>query len=137
LFCIGGSVYEVFGGGASVCVNGDGVSVCEEVGLGFGANAEIDVAGDLAEAGNSVLAEASAAAGPLSATAGVELDNCGNLKTSASAELDFPGVHVGIDQKLDPSVRFAPDIHGATALVESERGLTVQGKVAARFCQRF
>jgi RHS repeat-associated protein len=130
LACIGGSVYAVFGGGGSLCITDEGLSLCAEAGLGFGTGADIDPTGDLAEDGTSVLAEASAKWGPLGGKIGIELDSTGCLSGGPEAELG--PVKITAD---DITVKADVDIEIAArdTLLKSGKA-SVQAKVAAKVC---
>lgn len=130
LACIGGSIYAVFGGGGSLCITDEGLSLCAEAGLGFGTGADIDPTGDLAEAGTSVLAEVAFKFGPLGAKLGYELDSSGCLTGGPEAELG--------PVKLTPdgvTVKHDIDIETTAkdALFKNSRA-GVQAKVAAKVC---
>jgi RHS repeat-associated protein len=58
LFCVGASAYEGVGGGAQVCVNNKGFSICAEAGVGVGQSFEINPLGDIADNGVSEVVEA-------------------------------------------------------------------------------
>ena len=63
LFCIGGSFYNVFGGGAQFCVDSSGVSACLESGVGSGISTNLNVAGRPSRPGHKVSLFAEAWAG--------------------------------------------------------------------------
>ena len=133
LFCIGGSVYSGFGGGATFCHTDEGTSVCVEAGFGAGVDADIDFKGDPADTGTAIVAEVKAEFGPLGGKLGAELDNSGCL--SGGPEFELGPV------KLTPDdINVKPDIpielDGPDALLKSGGG-SVQGKIAAKICQKF
>jgi hypothetical protein len=41
LWCVGGSVYDGIGGGATICHTGEGTAVCFEVGFGIGIDGQV------------------------------------------------------------------------------------------------
>jgi RHS repeat-associated protein len=130
LACIGGSVYAVFGGGGSLCITDEGLSLCAEAGLGFGTGADIDPTGDLADSGTSVLAEASAKWGPLGGKIGAELDSSGCLSGGPEAELGPVKITPdGITLKADIDIETA----ARDTLFKSAKA-SVQAKVAAKVC---
>ncbi|MFH1808641.1 MAG: RHS repeat-associated core domain-containing protein [Pseudomonadota bacterium] len=83
LICVGGSLYKLFGGGGQLCATTDGISACAEIGLGYGEDVSLDLAGDLAEDGTSVKAEVGLDVGPLSIGAKGRLTDCGKLSFEA------------------------------------------------------
>ena|GEM_PF-578160 len=98
LFCIGGSYYAGVGIGGQLCITGDGVSLCGEVGFGVGGGVEISPFGGLADTGTKVGAQAEATYMGVGPSVGLTLDNCGSLKFegalkagpfSQSASYDF------------------------------------------------
>ena len=129
LACIGGSVYAVFGGGASLCITDEGLSLCAEAGLGVGTGADIDPTGDLADDGTSVLAEVSAKYGPLGGKLGLELDNTGCLSGGPEAELG--PVKITPD---DITVKGDIDIETARDTLLKSGKASLQAKVAAKVC---
>jgi RHS repeat-associated protein len=130
LACISASVYAVFGGGGSLCITDEGLSLCAEAGLGFGTGADLDPSGDLAEDGTAVMAEASFKYGPLGAKIGIELDSTGCLSGGPEAELG--PIKITPD---DITVKHDIDIEttGRDALFKSAKA-GVQAKVAAKVC---
>src|SRR5262249_28157759 len=64
LFCIGGSAYFLFGGGAEICYDDGDFSICGELGLGLGGKVQLD-SGGVANNGSEVFAEAKAKCGPV------------------------------------------------------------------------
>ena len=98
LFCIGGSAYVGFGGGGQLCITGEGVSLCGEVGFGIGKSVEVEPFGGLARTGTEVGAQAGISYFGIGPSAELVLDNCGSLKfggslnvgpVAAGAEYDF------------------------------------------------
>jgi RHS repeat-associated protein len=98
LFCIGGSYYAGVGIGGQLCITGEGVSLCGEVGFGVGGGVEISPFGGLADTGTKVGAQAEATYMGVGPSVGLTLDNCGSLKFegalkagpfSQSASYDF------------------------------------------------
>jgi hypothetical protein len=130
LACISASVYAVFGGGGSLCITDEGLSLCAEAGLGFGTGADLDPSGDLAEDGTAVMAEASFKYGPLGAKIGIELDSTGCLSGGPEAELG--PIKITPD---DITVKHDIDIEttGRDALFKSAKA-GAQAKVAAKVC---
>ena len=129
LICVGGSAYSGVGGGASLCITDEGVSVCAELGLGFGTDVDVDFTGDLADNDTSVVAEVKVGAGPAAIKLGAELNSAGCLKVGPEFELgplkvghDSFGVKQSIDVELD----------GKSAL--DLKGLSAIAKVAAKHC---
>jgi RHS repeat-associated protein len=98
LFCIGGSYYAGVGIGGQLCITGEGVSLCGEVGFGVGGGVEISPFGGLAETGTKIYGQAEATYMGVGPSVGLSLDNCGSLKFegalkagpfSQSASYDF------------------------------------------------
>jgi RHS repeat-associated protein len=87
LFCIGGSAYAGVGGGGQLCITGEGVSVCAEVGFGIGTSVEINPIQGLANTSSEIGMQAGFGVGPLGTSGEFVLDDCGNLKFNASAGL--------------------------------------------------
>jgi RHS repeat-associated protein len=133
LFCIGGSVYGGFGGGASFCMNSEGdFSVCVEAGLGVGTDVDIDWAGDVAKDGESIIAEVKAKAGPVGIKFGGELDNTGCI--TGGPEVEFGSVKItpdGVAYKTPIEL----ETSGGPAFVSKAAKLGVSAKVAAKFCR--
>jgi RHS repeat-associated protein len=120
LWCVGGSAYDGVGGGATICHTDEGTSVCFEVGFGVGVNIGVDNGG-LAKDGESIVAEAKATVPFLGVTVGAELDNCGKVSSTGSADVGIVSVNVdeGTLQLQPPAI---------------EEGL--QAKLAAKVCRR-
>lgn len=82
LFCIGGSAYLGFGGGGQICVTGEGVSLCAEVGFGIGTSVEVSPFGGLAGNGSEVGIQGGLTFAGIGPSGGITLDDCGSLKFS-------------------------------------------------------
>lgn len=117
LFCVAASAYEGVGGGFSLCITEDGASVCGELGLGFGAEAGVNLGG-LEETGADLVMEVSLSAGGVEAQASVTLDGSGCLKGGAKG-------------RLGP-VTFDSD--KGVGLEVPEFGLEAEAKVAGKVC---
>jgi RHS repeat-associated protein len=155
LFCIGGSAYDGVGAGLNICVSGDGVSVCEEVGFGFGGGIDIS-GGGLAQPGNDITFNLSAGCGPAGFGYDATLDHCGNfthgakgklkagplslsvddsghIKLGAKASLDGGSIGVDSSGKVGGSV----DVEGPRSLKGFNGKCSISGKIAGVLCQRF
>ncbi len=77
--------YAGFGGGIKLAITWDGISACGEMGFGVGGGASVDPFGEIDRSGTTLMAEASATAGPIGAGIKHTLDDCGALKTEAKA----------------------------------------------------
>lgn len=77
LLCLGLSGYAGIGVGSTICVTREGISRCDELGLGVGVNANLDLFGDLAEERFYIHAEASASAGPFQLGYEADVGECG------------------------------------------------------------
>lgn len=84
LFCIGGSAYLGIGGGGQLCITGEGVSVCAEVGFGVGTSVEVSPFGELAETGSTIGLQGGISYFGVGPSFGLTLDNCGSLKFNAA-----------------------------------------------------
>jgi RHS repeat-associated protein len=82
---IGGSAYGGTGGGASISIGFDGISICGEIGFGLGGGVDLDLLGPRPGDGSTVAAEISG--GPLGGK--VELNDAGQVQ-----------VEVGVAQAL-------------------------------------
>lgn len=80
LFCIGGTAYGGAGGGGQLCITGEGVSICAEVGFGIGGGVEVSPFGGLARAGSTVGVQGGLSFAGIGPSAGLTLDDCGTLK---------------------------------------------------------
>jgi RHS repeat-associated protein len=153
--CVGFSAYAIYGAGFQVCVGGDGLSVCEETGFGFGGGLQFG-AGNLARPGNDIGLDLSAGCGPASFSYNATLDHCGDFKHGAkgkvgagpfSATLDQDGnVKFGATVKgegwsasVDSSGRVGGslDVSGPGGLKGFEGKCKISGKLAGTLCQRF
>ncbi|HPZ42770.1 MAG TPA: S-layer homology domain-containing protein [Bacillota bacterium] len=106
LFCIGGTLYGGIGGGGQLCITGEGVSICAEVGFGVGAGVEVAPFGGLARTGSTVGVQGGLSFAGIGPSAGLTLDDCGTLKFtggvnvgpfSQSASYDFTEGKWGLD----------------------------------------
>ena len=86
LWCVGASAYEGFGGGAKVCSDENGVTICFEVGFGLGASVDIE---PFAEGGekSSIVGELGVGCGPLTVGSGFEFDLCGGERSRPGPNL--------------------------------------------------
>ena len=159
LFCLGASFYDIVGAGASICITGKGVSVCEEVGFGFGGGIKVDPLGGLKAAGNDLVAEVGASCGPLSVSAGVTLNHCGDVSWDADASLGAGPLGVSFDKSGNGTLGLSGEHGPVSGEIDSEGNVGIKvklhgpqgdvrpkgfngacsigGKVAGRFCQRF
>lgn len=80
LFCIGGSAYTGIGVGGQLCITGEGLSLCGEVGFGVGGGVEVSPFGGLARTGTTVGLQAEATYFGVGPSVGFTLDDCGSLK---------------------------------------------------------
>ncbi|MGI5921379.1 MAG: S-layer homology domain-containing protein [Syntrophomonadaceae bacterium] len=87
LFCIGGSVYSGVGIGGQLCITGEGVSVCGEVGFGIGGGIDIAPMGGLANTGTTVGAQAEATFYGIGPSAALTLDSCGSLQFTSAIKV--------------------------------------------------
>jgi RHS repeat-associated protein len=120
---VGGSLYELLGGGASLTIGSDGFKVCGEVGVGFGGGLELGASakgvGDT-QLTLTALAEVSAKAGPLKAGVGGELTRawgegkCTHGKVKLGLGVTNSPLEIGGSfDVLNPG---APDIKGKLSL---------------------
>ncbi len=79
LVCIGGSLFMGLGGGGKLCIDGSGVSVCGEVGVGLGQSVNFDPFGGTDKTHAYASTEASVVAGviTLGVSSKVTVDPCG------------------------------------------------------------
>jgi RHS repeat-associated protein len=87
LFCIGGSIYKGIGGGGQLCITGEGVSLCAEVGFGIGTSVEVSPFGGLASSGNSVGVAAGFTFAGIGPSGELSLDDCGSLSFTGGLSL--------------------------------------------------
>ena len=136
LVSVAASAYDVLGGGGKFAVTGKGVSFCFELGAGLGESLELDPSGELDETEMYTTSQLAASLGPLAAAElDVDLKDChGRLIATTKAK-----------GCVGPDCR---DTNGAASIESAEvikdrkdlfakPKLSVQGKVAAVFCQAF
>ena len=124
LFCIGGSLYALIGGGAEICFNSKGFSICGEIGLGAGGGFGISN-DDPRRNGNQISAEAEVGCPGVGIKAGVTLKDCGDF--DPVFEGGVGPFKVGLD---NVGVENAPKDDGP-------KKCGLGGKVAAKFCGGF
>jgi RHS repeat-associated protein len=91
LWCFGGSAYEGIGGGAQVCIDDKGFSICAELGFGFGESFEANPLGTMADTGVSTIGELQFNYGLGSISTAVTLTPCGSTplgQQSSKIQLD-------------------------------------------------
>jgi hypothetical protein len=146
LYCIGGSFYDVVGGGVTYCHNIENGkdSVCAEGGLGAGAGVSVDFNGDVADSGTTVVAEITEKYGPLYGTIGGELTlDCFNAKGYANVSTAFLGLGAGVDTtgtfSIGPSGSSKSDLNGMGERVEKTNALAfkTEGKIALKHCWQY
>ena len=153
--CVGFSAYSGFGAGLQICVGGDGVSTCEEVGFGVGGGLDIGVE-DLAKPASDIGLDLSAGCGPASFSYNATLDHCGDFKHGAkgkvgvgpfSASLDSDG-KFGFGEKvkgdgwsagIDASGKVSGELEvsGPEDLKGFSGKCKLSGKLAGKVCQQF
>ncbi len=107
LLCVGASFYEIVGGGADLCIDETGVSVCGKAGIGVGGGVSFSPTGSTSDTGNSLSWNAGAGVGPLNAGAGLEIGPEG-----VSCSLNFDGLspdiglHAGAELTAKGCVKF-------------------------------
>jgi hypothetical protein len=136
-------------------VTGDGISVCEEVGFGFGGGVDIN-GGGLAQPGNDLTLDVSAGCGPASFGYDATLDHCGNFTHGAKGKLKAGPLSVSVDDAgkvkfgakasfgggdiaIDSSgkVGGSLDVEGPRSLKGFKGKCSISGKIAGVLCQRF
>jgi RHS repeat-associated protein len=124
LWCFGASAYEGFGGGAKVCSDPEGLTICWEAGFGLGASVDIE---PFAEGGDksAIVGELAVGCGPFIVGVGVEFDLCG-----------------GPPKEQEPSLKcqFGPlDPCGKKLVVETlpDPDCKMGGKIVYTQCRRF
>jgi RHS repeat-associated protein len=140
LGCASVGFFDVVGAGFNVCITGKGVSVCEEVGFGFGGGIGVDPTGALQAAGNDLVAQVDANCGPLNVSANVTLNHCGDVSWDADAGLYVGPVGIGIDRSGEVKANFFQELEGPHGSVKAEgfnAGCSIGAKLVGRFCQRF
>jgi RHS repeat-associated protein len=159
LFSLSISGYEGVGGGLGIGITSQGISLCGEVGFGFGGGASVDPFGGLAAEGNTLIAQVGVDCGPLSLSAGVSLNHCGDLSAGASGSLSAGPVSVGIDSSGNTWAGLSGELGPLSGSVDSQgnlgidvktpEGLTgskpsgfnggcsIGGKIAGQSCARF
>jgi RHS repeat-associated protein len=94
-FCIGGSFYRLYGGGATFCIDRTGTSLCLEAGFGAGGGPSVKLNGKLADidGGGADYVEAGLKlkCGPVSVEAKLKLDDCGAFSVSCPLGIWQPG----------------------------------------------
>jgi RHS repeat-associated protein len=146
LYCIGGSFYDVVGGGVTYCHNVENGkdSVCAEGGLGAGAGVSVDFNGDVADSGTTVVAEITEKYGPVYGTVGGELTlDCFNAKGYANVSTAVLGLGAGVDTtgafSVGPSGSSKSDLNGTGERVEETNALAfkTEGKIALKHCWQY
>jgi RHS repeat-associated protein len=142
LVCGAISGFIVAGGGIQVCrdnkLEGDW-SVCVEGGLGVGGGPEVDILGEAADTGHSIVAEATGKIGWAGATLGGELDlNCFNGKLSGKFFLG--PVQAGVDTGGGRMGGYGQN-DGAWAdeklKANGKIGAKLEGKLVWKGCKKF
>jgi RHS repeat-associated protein len=82
LLSVSGFAYDLVGAGATFSIDPTGVSLCLEIGVGIGAEVEVDLLGGIDEEGDSVILEGDIPFGE----AGIQLDECGRIIVTVKAE---------------------------------------------------
>jgi RHS repeat-associated protein len=125
LWCVGGSVYDGIGGGATICHTDEGTAVCFEVGFGIGIDGKVLSPGvdngALPPDGESIIAEAKANVPGFGVGISAELNNCGQVTPGASADLGVFNVNLN-----DGTVQAEPPVISEGASI----------KLAAKVCRR-
>lgn len=123
LWCVGGSLYAIVGGGAEICWGDDGFSVCGEIGFGAGGDATINTDRPRRN-GSQINAEAAAGCGGSGVKVGINLKDCG----------EFEGTFGG---NLGP-LQITPDSLGASLSGKDAKingtKCSLGGKLAAKIC---
>jgi RHS repeat-associated protein len=126
LWCIGASAYGGVGGGATVCMDDDGFSVCGELGFGVGVDIGVD-SGGVEDSGTEIVGELSAECGPIGATVGFKFDECG-FDPKLKGKLGPLEVTGEGDAALKADVEAPVEV-----LIKSTR-CKAGGKIAGRVC---
>ncbi|MBT6177156.1 MAG: hypothetical protein HOI23_07895 [Deltaproteobacteria bacterium] len=139
LICIEASAYEFVGGGAKVCWNDDGWSICAEGGIGFGGSVGI-TNGALDSTGHTGVAEVSAGCGSLAGVgAGLELtvNPCGDLDATGKGSIEVLGNK--FEGKTDGTVEYSAGAGlGIDDAIQSASKLCgASAKLALRGCGQF
>lgn len=130
LFCMGFSAYEGVGGGAKLCSDEKGMTICAEVGVGLGASIDVEPIGNGGNKG-TLIAEVVGECGPISGGLGVQMNHCGQVSVQPKC---------GIADELGFSAQLCETkvSQGLKLPTEAKVGRCgVQGKFAYELCRRF
>ena len=107
LLCVGASFYEIVGGGADLCIDETGVSVCGKAGVGVGGGVSFSPTGSTSNTGNSLSWSGGAGIGPLNAGGGFEIGPEG-VSCSLNFDTFSPdiGLHAGAELAAKGCVKF-------------------------------
>ena len=149
-FSIEGSVYEGLGGGGKLSITGEGISICAEVGVGFGVSAGVSVDGGLDPSGVTGFAELQAGVGQLAVAlrgqkaltgAGSGCPGQLNLKACAIACANlqvFPPEGDEMFRAADGLPSLEPQLDSLSGLEPaSPKALSVQAKMGVSGCASF
>jgi RHS repeat-associated protein len=126
LFCVGASAYGGIGGGATVCWDDEGFSVCGELGFGVGVDFGADSGGS-EDSGTEIVGEIGAECGPLGATAGFKFDECGFDPKLKGKLGPFE-----LTQDLDVAAKL--DVKAPVEVLTDGAKCKIGGKLAGRVC---
>ncbi|WP_370327974.1 RHS repeat-associated core domain-containing protein [Euzebya sp.] len=96
LICFGFSAYGGVGGGISLCLDSDAVSLCGEVGFGAGGGFALSNEG-AQDDGTAIYVEGGVECGPAAGTGHVRLDSCGRLDGRFQGQLGPLGGQTSVD----------------------------------------
>lgn len=137
LWCIGGSLYAMVGGGGELCWDDRGLTGCMEIGLGIGGSVTA-MAGDGPRHGNETYAAAEATCfGVVTAKAGLRLTDCGDFQVIAEGnvgnfKLKAKEGALGVEGR--PFQSYVP---GSSKRKFGSGKCGVGGKVAAKSCRKW
>jgi RHS repeat-associated protein len=147
LFCVGGSAYEGIGGGAQLCFDDKGFSVCGELGLGVGQSYELNAFGNIADNGISTVGEVQVSYGLGTISGAVTLTPCYDTplyqqSRKSQADLKFTVLGQGakgslttsFDANGDSSTQYGLDSSNNKYGLEDLGHIGVEAKLAAQFC---
>jgi RHS repeat-associated protein len=126
LWCIGAAAYGGVGGGATVCWDDEGFSVCGELGFGVGVDFGVDTGGS-EDSGTEIVGELGAECGPMGTTVGFKFDECG-------LEGKLKGKLGPVEFTPDADVALKLDVKAPVEVLLEGTKCKLGGKLAGRVC---
>jgi RHS repeat-associated protein len=126
LWCVGAAAYGGIGGGATVCWDDEGFSVCGELGFGVGVDFGADSGGS-EDSGTEIVGELGAECGPIGATVGFKFDECG-LDPKLKGKLG------PFELSAEGDVAAKLDIDSPVEVLVEGTNCKLGGKLAGRVC---